>query len=259
MKCVANAYRCVVISERSIQWQHQFLDMHFAIWSISSCLTVHFLSYGFWMCWKTRFRMCDFACSVGSMTFPFKYPPICMNTKCSMVINITWACVRYTKPHTMVDATRKYTISEKCSLKFYSVLCSGFSFLVSFAFFFLRALSFTCVYTTYLFVWTTINSKAIFHDCILGETKTVILASEINCHIMACNKFIQLRKFISGHVSKLDTTNHAWHRIITSTLPHIFYIHIHTSQHLRSYHYSIYTYFIYGGVHLWCNSSTPSP
>lgn len=43
---------------------------------------------------------------------------------------------------------------------------------------------------------------------ILDEAKTVILASEINCtHKMVGNAFIQLRKFISGHVSKLDTPN----------------------------------------------------
>lgn len=37
----------------------------------------------------------------------------------------------------------------------------------------------------------------------------------ITCHIMARNKFIQLRKFISGHVSKLVPTMHFWHRIIS--------------------------------------------
>lgn len=37
----------------------------------------------------------------------------------------------------------------------------------------------------------------------------------ITCHIMAWNKFIQLRKFISGHVSKLVATMHFWHRIIS--------------------------------------------
>lgn len=39
----------------------------------------------------------------------------------------------------------------------------------------------------------------------------------ITCHIMAWNKFIQLRKFISGHVSKLVPTIHFWHRIISFT------------------------------------------
>lgn len=86
----------------------------------------------------------------------------------------------------------------------------------------------------------TINSKAIFLDCIFGEPKTIILASEINYHKMACNNLIQLRKFISGHMSKLDITSHAWHRIIMSTSSHL---HSHSHSRFRS-------------VKVWCNFST---